>query len=153
MIGVMVLLTICSRIVVPYDHSESSKKALKMALEIARQDENIELDAVMVLHPEIPLNYQLVNTGQHRDDQRETELEIRMELEQQLRQIPNKTRAFILLGNPAKVILDFVKERAADFIVMGSRGLSGLEEMFLGSVSHHIVQKAECPVLIVKGKI
>jgi len=35
-------------------------------------------------------------------------------------------------------------------VVMGSRGLSGLKEIFLGSVSHHVVQKSSCPVMIVK---
>jgi nucleotide-binding universal stress UspA family protein len=55
-----------------------------------------------------------------------------------------------LVGSPAEVIVEFIKENEADLVVMGSRGLSGVKEIFLGSISHHVVQKATCPILIVK---
>lgn len=37
-----------------------------------------------------------------------------------------------------------------DLIIIGSRGLSGLKKLMLGSVSQKVVQKAHCPVLVVK---
>lgn len=46
-----------------------------------------------------------------------------------------------------------VKKSAAenyDEIVIGSRGMSNVKELFLGSVSHKVVQLAKCPVVIVK---
>jgi nucleotide-binding universal stress UspA family protein len=145
------MLTDYSRIVVPYDHSELSKKALKMAMNLVKQDEKIELYVVMVIQPENYLGYHYAVPIQ---DRRESQLKaiepLREELKQELLKLPNKTRTFVLEGDPAGTIIDFVRKNDADFIVMGSRGLSGLKEIFLGSVSHYVVQKATCPVLIVK---
>lgn len=53
-------------------------------------------------------------------------------------------------GYAAHVLLDYAKENDADLIVMGSRGLSGIREFVLGSVSHNVVQHAHIPVLVVK---
>ncbi|WP_256592904.1 universal stress protein [Pseudomonas sp. 2822-17] len=37
-----------------------------------------------------------------------------------------------------------------DIVIIGSRGLNPFQEMVLGSVSHKIAKRVECPVLIVK---
>lgn len=52
-------------------------------------------------------------------------------------------------GDPAKTILKVAKTGDFDIIVMGSRGHGGTE-MMLGSVSDHVVQYADRPVLITK---
>ena len=54
------------------------------------------------------------------------------------------------VGHPSERILAAAKENGADAIVLGSRGLSGIAEFFLGSVSSKIAQYAAIPVLIVK---
>ncbi|MNV78280.1 Stress response protein NhaX [compost metagenome] len=56
----------------------------------------------------------------------------------------------LLQGSPAEVILKYAKEHAIDVIVIGSRGLGGIREFVLGSVSHNVVQSARIPVLVVK---
>lgn len=48
------------------------------------------------------------------------------------------------------MILKYAKENAIDIIVIGSRGLGGIREFVLGSVSHNVVQSARIPVLVVK---
>lgn len=150
------MLTICSKIVVPYDHSESSKKALKMAMNLAKQNEEIELNVVMVIQPQYPygLPYAYAFSYEERVElgksQFETSQHILDEVMEELQFLPNKTKTFLLEGSPAEVIVDFIKENDVDLVVMGSRGLSGVKEMFLGSVSHHVVQRATCPILIVK---
>ena len=47
-------------------------------------------------------------------------------------------------------ILKVAGEMKADIIVMGTRGLSTLRGAIMGSVSHALIEKATCPVLIVK---
>ena len=53
-------------------------------------------------------------------------------------------------GYPATVILEEAEQREADLIVIGTRGLSGLKHLLLGSIAERVVQKAHCPVLTVK---
>ncbi|CQR46521.1 Stress response protein NhaX [Paraliobacillus sp. PM-2] len=56
----------------------------------------------------------------------------------------------ILHGEPGPAIVKFANENKVDICVIGSRGLNSLQEMVLGSVSHKVAKRVECPVLIVK---
>jgi nucleotide-binding universal stress UspA family protein len=47
-------------------------------------------------------------------------------------------------------ILKVADEIKADIIVVGTRGLSPLRGAIMGSVSHALIEKAACPILIVK---
>lgn len=47
-------------------------------------------------------------------------------------------------------ILQAAEETHADIIVVGTRGLSTLRGAIMGSVSHSLIEKATCPVLVVK---
>lgn len=53
-------------------------------------------------------------------------------------------------GNPAGAILDAAKRVDADLIVLGTRGLSDLKGLLLGSVSHKVIQLSRCSCLVVK---
>ena len=53
-------------------------------------------------------------------------------------------------GNTVRRILKCAEREGADLIVTGSRGLSDLKGLLLGSVSHKIGQLAKCPSIIVK---
>ena len=56
----------------------------------------------------------------------------------------------ILEGLPGTTIADVARLDKIDVIVMGSRGVSNFEGLFLGSVAHQVLHKSECPVFIVK---
>lgn len=58
----------------------------------------------------------------------------------------------LLAGIPAPAILDLVRELDADLLVAGTRGLSGLRHMLLGSTAERLVQGAPCPVLTTHGE-
>jgi nucleotide-binding universal stress UspA family protein len=58
-----------------------------------------------------------------------------------------------LTGNPGRMICELAGNWSADLIVVGSRGLKGLKEMFLGSVSNYVTHHAPCSVLIVRQPI
>ena len=53
-------------------------------------------------------------------------------------------------GNPARKICEQVQKHEVDLIIMGSRGVSALEEIILGSVSSYVVHHVSCSVLIVR---
>lgn len=54
------------------------------------------------------------------------------------------------VGHPAEAIVRVAAGTQADLIVVGSRGLSGIQQFLLGSTSDRVAHHAHCPVLIVK---
>lgn len=56
----------------------------------------------------------------------------------------------LLKGEPGPEIVKYANKQHFDLVVVGSRGLNGLQEMVLGSVSHKVAKRVECPVMIVK---
>ena len=55
----------------------------------------------------------------------------------------------IMYGNPAEEIINFMKNKKFDLIIMGRRGTSKITGTSLGSVSNALVQNSKIPVLIV----
>ena len=53
-------------------------------------------------------------------------------------------------GDPADEILRCIDEEKIDCVVMGSRGLSNIKGLFLGSVSHKVANRASCTCIAVK---
>lgn len=63
-----------------------------------------------------------------------------------------KARGEVLSGQSiTKLILEATRDCSADLVVIGSRGLSDLTGLLLGSVAHQVVQHAHCPVLVVRA--
>jgi nucleotide-binding universal stress UspA family protein len=56
----------------------------------------------------------------------------------------------IEVGDVAQTVVRVAEELGVDAIVVASHGRTGLERLFLGSVSEHIVRHAHCPVLVVR---
>jgi nucleotide-binding universal stress UspA family protein len=54
----------------------------------------------------------------------------------------------VLEGAASLRLLDY--DKAADMIVVGSRGRGGFAGLLLGSVSQHLAEHARCPVVIVR---
>jgi nucleotide-binding universal stress UspA family protein len=55
-------------------------------------------------------------------------------------------------GSPAEAILEHAREVGAGLVVVGSRGLSNLGGLLLGSVAHKVIQLSSCPVLVVRDE-
>jgi nucleotide-binding universal stress UspA family protein len=53
-------------------------------------------------------------------------------------------------ADPAVGIVREAEEVGADLIVLGSRGLTGIRRIVLGSVAEAVVERAHCPVLVVR---
>lgn len=58
----------------------------------------------------------------------------------------------LVYGNPAGEIVKSARYLRADLIVMGSRGVTGLKRLFLGSVSNKIVHNVGCSVAVIRHK-
>ncbi|MEX2191868.1 MAG: universal stress protein [Nitrosarchaeum sp.] len=56
----------------------------------------------------------------------------------------------IIHGDEGPKIISYADNKSYDIIVIGSRGMGSIKEMFLGSTSNYVLHKAKIPVLIVK---
>jgi nucleotide-binding universal stress UspA family protein len=53
-------------------------------------------------------------------------------------------------GDPGTVICEVAAEKGVDAVVVGSHGSGFLKRVLLGSVRHHVLHHAPCPVLVVR---
>jgi nucleotide-binding universal stress UspA family protein len=53
-------------------------------------------------------------------------------------------------GTPGPEIVKYANTQHVDLVIIGSRGLNSLQEMVLGSVSHKVMKRVNCPAMIVK---
>ena len=60
------------------------------------------------------------------------------------------TDVVISTNSVVKTIVEYAEEKNIDLIVIGSKGMSGLKRMLLGSIASGVVTYADCPVLVVK---
>ena len=60
--------------------------------------------------------------------------------------------AVVVDGDPGATLCQLAEERAADVIVVGSRGLGAIRRALLGSVSTYVVNNAPCAVLVVPAE-
>jgi nucleotide-binding universal stress UspA family protein len=65
-------------------------------------------------------------------------------------EIPGSIKKEVLEGPPAEAILAVADTRAADLIIMGTRGLGRLASIVIGSQSQKVIAHANCPVLLVR---
>ena len=144
------------KILVPVDGSESAWRALEQAAALACKFEG-ELLVMTVIQPynnaallAVPLDHNIIS--QSNADLEEVGKEILARAREKVTETGFAGAADyrIELGHPSERILTISKAEKADAIVLGSRGLSGLAEFFLGSVSTKISQYSNIPVLIVK---
>ncbi len=59
----------------------------------------------------------------------------------------------VAVGHVAKAISEIAIANEIDLIVMGSRGLSDIQGLLLGSVAHKVIQLAQVAVLVARGPI
>jgi nucleotide-binding universal stress UspA family protein len=134
------------RILVAYDGSESAKRALEQAAELAESDGR----SVTVVSVAETLN--LGRGGAHvveEDEDRERKREL-AEAVKLLSERGVKVRAVERKGEAAAMILDEAEKEHTELIVIGTRGLNAAKRVLLGSVSTDVVHRAPCSVLVVR---
>lgn len=135
---------------VAVDGSELSKKALRRVARLADVAAGDQVTLIHVVEPVSPFV-----RGMYKPELVESVKKIGEEILDEARafcedELGVACRTVLLHGHPPNKITKYAEENDVDVIVMGSRGLGGLKELFLGSVSHAVVQTAKLPVLIEK---
>lgn len=131
-------------IVVGYDGSETAKRALARAAELANGATVTVVSAVHV-HPAAGRSAGPVDPDEVSERRQEL-----AEAETLLREKGITPQLVEGHGDPAEVIVDQAKESGCDLIVIGTRGLNIAERLLLGSVSTKVLHDAPCDVLVVR---
>lgn len=141
-----------SKILLAYDGSKASNKALDRAIELAQSTPG---SVIQVLHafdfPRVFIGEGLapIPASVNKDYYDLAEQTV----EEAKKRLTDEGVAFnveMIQGAPAETILKYAKDHGSDVIVIGSRGLGGIREFVLGSVSHNVVQHSRIPVLVIK---
>ena len=137
------------QIIVPFDGSKGAVKALKTAGELAKRD-RAKLLVTYVREslpvPTVPSD-SLLMLDRHMEEVARLELK---KAEHILEKVGVSAEVLVLTGHPADEIVGLAEKSRADLIVMGSRGLSGIDRFLLGSVSESVMRHARCAVMVVK---
>ena len=91
-----------------------------------------------------------VDTGYLSEQQKYNEQHSKWLLKTYKKLLNNKTRLFSLVGDNRDEIVRACHNLHANLAILGSRDLSGLHRLFLGSTSDYCIHNLECPVFIVK---
>ena len=136
------------KILCPIDFSQHAELVVEWAIHLAQEHDS----EVLLLHAyHLPVEFQQLEGAYLPADfwesvKEEAERSLAIYAER-VRAMSVSVREIVREGYPASVIQEEAQEENADMIVMGSRGLSGLKHLLLGSIAERVVQKAHCPVL------
>ena len=153
------LISMFKNILVPLDCSKHAEKSLEVAIEIAKKfNSNLFLTHVVSARKEY---CRAGITGKIRVKCKLDEItaeDIPMLCNELLNMSKERANGegvsvYTLLkeGKIVEEILNIIKERRIDLVVMGSRGQSNIKKLFLGSVSSGVVKEAVCPVLLTRN--
>lgn len=139
------------KILVPTDASDFSRRAFQTAVELARVF-HAEVELLHITYtPQAYWGY-TVSYG-ITISQEELERNGELALEATVAGIevdPIKLTKKVESGHPVTLILEEIDKENIDLVVMGSHGYGPIVGSVLGSVSQRILQRAECPVMIIK---
>jgi len=132
-------------ILVPYDDSPNSRRALAKAFELAELA-NGKITVINVISYHKAMG-KIIEPYKESIYDHVKKFFNQIERDASRRDVTLKEE--IMYGNPAEEIINFMKNKKFDLIIMGRRGTSKITGTSLGSVSNALVQNSKIPVLIV----
>lgn len=140
------------RILVPIDFSDCSRKGLQYALPLAKEHQ-ATITLLYVVPPAYGASeYAAIDYAQLEASMKaggEKEL-AKMAADEMLNGV--STTSLVRVGSPAREILETARDLPADLIVISTHGRTGLKHVLLGSVAEQVVQRAPCPVFVVRER-
>jgi nucleotide-binding universal stress UspA family protein len=128
------------KILVPVDGSEHSNRALHEAINLAKMT-----NGTITL-----LNVQTNQSSVTSSNGRLEENKPLSEAQKIVQDAGIAVKTILLYGNVVDQIVKTAKDTGSELIIVGARGLSKFEELLLGSVSHGVLEKAPCPVIVTR---
>ncbi len=154
--GSLIMATL-RNILVAYDGSASSKKALKWAISVAKPV-GAQVNALKVREPvHLMEAYSIAESGSAKrmmaklEELEKADLALLAEAREMGQKEGIKVSTHITDGNVVEAVLGFAQKHGVDFIVAGAIGHGPLDKLPLGSVATNLISISEVPVLVVKG--
>lgn len=147
------------QILVPSDLSPGADRALSRAWQIAAQH-NAVLTALHVVEPVggpgVPRAAweRLAKTPEVAEQalRHEAEAALRRQLGHNQTPRPSSVDILTRVGDPLPQILEEVRERSTDLVVLGAHGRHSMRDRLLGTMAESVVRCAACSVLVVRIK-
>ena len=131
----------------PTDFSDAARPAFELASALAR-----DYRAMLVVVHVVPATHAFAPDGIAVPFPVEEPYEVHARLARLHPADPGvHTEHRVLEGDAAEQILRAARDAAADVIVLGTHGTSGLARLLVGSVAESVMRKAPCPVLTVRS--
>ncbi|MDH5397988.1 MAG: universal stress protein [Cyclobacteriaceae bacterium] len=144
------------KLLVPVDFSDQAKYALDFATNMAKKI-NVLIDVIHVADLPVTADPMGVNLQAYFSADLITQLEENLteKLREFTKSIPKKQQGTCELkwGNPFSGISGYLGENDVDMIIMGTKGTSGVRELFVGSNAEKVVRHVKCPVITLKNPI
>ncbi len=143
-----------TKIMVPTDFSEHSERALRQALDIAKQY-GAKVYVVHVLHEKNPYDTSDGTIPSYYEDIEKQMTEgTKKKLQEEVDKLPQAKELEVFIdvvnGNTAEAILEEERSKGIDLIVIASLGRSGIAKYLIGGVARNVLKGAKCPVLLTK---
>ncbi|NIK13185.1 universal stress protein [Alkalibacillus almallahensis] len=135
------------RILLATDGSEHSLRSAEHAIHLAMSSEG-KIDVVFVIDGDASKKDVLHHANKFEIDKRRREKISPVEARLEEAGVDYDVR--MLHGEPGPEIVKFANSGEYDMAIVGSRGLNQLQTLVLGSVSHKVAKRVECPVMIIK---
>jgi nucleotide-binding universal stress UspA family protein len=140
------------KILVPVDGSENALRAVHYAVKVAREQKSASLHLILVnpepvVYGEIAL---YVDRGKLEQAQRDHAEAMLKPAVAAAKAAGVRFTKEVLVGDAAEVIVHRAEELGCDVIVMGTRGMTILGSLMLGSVATKVVHLTKLPVTLVK---
>lgn len=147
------------RLLIGLDGSDLALDAARASLAVLRQDATVTL--VRVVRRPVPATVitgiapaeALVMADAGPDDEAAARLktEAAEDLAASASALGVSADRRVLVGDPGPEMCALAASEEFDLVVVGSHGSGFLKRVLLGSVSHHVLHHAPCPVLVVRG--
>ena len=143
------------KILIPCDFSEQAINAFRLAIDIAHAS-GAEVHLLHVI--ELPIMHDDVLTPLPSFDENllkelSERAEIKMiELKKEFKNEHLFMTTKVEFGPIVLTITNYQEENKITLIVMGTKGVSGIEEVLIGSTAEKVVRHAACPVIAVKRR-
>ena len=130
------------------DGSENSLRAAKEAVKIAKLNPDTMVTIIFVIDM-VKVKTEVLHASSNEGLYMERRQKI-VPIEQLFQDEQIKCQVEMIHGSPGPEIIKYANTQNVDLVVIGSRGLNSLQEMVLGSVSHKVMKRVQCPAMIVK---